>query len=46
MRCVVALSLPEDMCKEVEQQMKKHKFANKSEFIRHVLRYWLENNKK
>ncbi|MFA6537079.1 MAG: hypothetical protein WCT18_01635 [Patescibacteria group bacterium] len=22
--------------------MKKHKFENKSEFVRHVLRYWIE----
>lgn len=45
MRCVVTISLPEDMCTEVEKQMKKLKFENKSEFIRFLLRYWLERNK-
>jgi metal-responsive CopG/Arc/MetJ family transcriptional regulator len=45
MRCVVSLSLPEDLCKEVQNQMKKHKFTSKSEFIRHILRYWLQHNK-
>lgn len=43
MRCVVTLSLPEELCEEVEKQMKKHKFNNKSEFIRHILRFWLNN---
>ncbi|MBT5337857.1 ribbon-helix-helix protein, CopG family [Candidatus Falkowbacteria bacterium] len=46
MRCVVTISLPEEMCKEVAKQMKKHKFVSKSEFMRHVLRFWLENNGK
>lgn len=46
MRCIVTLSLPEDLCREVEKQMKKHKFSSKSEFMRHILRYWLEKNKK
>lgn len=45
MRCVVTLSLPKDLCQEVERQMKKHKFSCKSEFMRHVLRFWLENKK-
>lgn len=45
MRCVVTISLPEDMCQEVEKQMKEHRFANKSEFIRHVLRFWIDNKK-
>jgi len=42
MRCVVSLSLSKDLCQEVEKQMKKLKFENKSEFIRYLLRYWLE----
>ena len=45
MRCVVTISLPEELCQEVQKQMKKRKFSNKSEFIRHVLRYWLEKEK-
>jgi len=45
MRCIVTISLPDDLCHEVEKQMKKHRFENKSEFIRHILRYWLANNK-
>ena len=46
MRCVVSLSLPKEMCQEVEKQMKKLKFENKSEFIRFLLRYWLEQQSK
>lgn len=45
MRCIVSLSLPEELCQEVEKQMKKHKFSSKSEFIRYILRFWLEHNK-
>jgi Arc/MetJ-type ribon-helix-helix transcriptional regulator len=44
MRCIVSLSLPEELCEEVEVQMKKHKFTSKSEFIRHIIRFWLKNN--
>jgi len=44
MRCVVTISLSDDLCVEVEKQMKKHKFENKSEFIRHILRFWINNN--
>ena len=46
MRCVVTLSLPEELCQEVEKQMKEHKFYSKSEFMRHILRFWLKNNNK
>lgn len=45
MRCVVTISLPEDLCQEVEKQMKAKRYENKSEFIRYVLRYWLEKEK-
>jgi len=45
MRCVVTISLPQELCQEVEKQMKKHKYTSKSEFIRHVVRFWLENKK-
>lgn len=45
MRCVVSISLPEDLCTEVEKQMKKYKFSSKSEFVRFLLRFWLENKK-
>ena len=44
MRCILSLSLPSDLCEEVEKQMKKHKFSSKSEFIRHIIRFWLKNN--
>jgi Arc/MetJ-type ribon-helix-helix transcriptional regulator len=45
MRCVVTISLPEELCQEIEKEMKINKFDNKSEFIRHILRFWLKNNK-
>jgi len=45
MRCTVSISLPSDLCQEVEKQMKERKFENKSEFIRYVLRYWLDREK-
>lgn len=46
MRCVVSLSLPRELCQEVEKQMKEMKFASKSEFLRYILRFWLENKNK
>ena len=46
MRCVVTISLPKELCQEIDKQMKKYKFENKSEFIRHVVRFWLEENNK
>jgi Arc/MetJ-type ribon-helix-helix transcriptional regulator len=46
MRCAVTISLPEELCEEVEKQMKKYKFSNKSEFIRYLVRFWLENKDK
>jgi len=45
MRCAVTISLPKELCSEVEKKMKELKFENKSEFIRHVLRFWLAKNK-
>ncbi len=45
MRCVVTLSLPKELCEEGEKQMKKNHFDNKSEFVRHVLRFWLDSEK-
>lgn len=38
MRTVVNISLPEVLAKEVEREVRKGKFASKSEFFRHVLR--------
>ncbi|HMB25802.1 MAG TPA: ribbon-helix-helix domain-containing protein [Patescibacteria group bacterium] len=45
MRCVVTLSLPEELCREMDKQMKKNHFSNKSEFMRHIFRYWLAEQK-
>ena len=38
MRTIVNISLPEVLAKEVEREVRKGKFASKSEFFRHVLR--------
>jgi len=46
MRCVVSISLDEKLCEEVEKQMKKYKYSNKSEFVRYLLRFWLNNKDK
>ena len=42
MRSIVNISLPEEMLKDVEREVKKGKFASKSEFFRSVLRFWEE----
>jgi putative addiction module CopG family antidote len=42
MRTVINISLPEPMAKEVEKEVKKGKFASKSEFFRNLLRMWEE----
>jgi len=42
MRCIITLSLPKELCEELEKQMKKYKFSSKSEFMRHIFRFWLE----
>ncbi len=41
----MTISLPKELCTEMEKQMKKYKFSNKSEFIRYMVRFWLENKK-
>ena len=40
MRNVINISLPECSVKFVESEVKKGKFATKSEFFRHLLRVW------
>lgn len=42
MRKIVNISLSEELAKNVEREMKKGKFATKSEFFRHLLRLWEE----
>lgn len=37
------ISLPEELNKLVEREVKSGKFASKSEFIRNLLRNWEEN---
>ena len=46
MRCIVSLSLPKTLCEEIEREMKELKIENKSEFIRHLLRFYVQNKKK
>jgi len=42
MRKIVNISLPEELNKLMEKEVKKGKFASKSEFIRSLLRIWAE----
>lgn len=43
MRNIVNISLPKEMVKAVEENMKESNYATKSEFFRALLRMWLEN---
>ena len=38
MRNIINISLPKEMAKAVERDVKKGKFASTSEYIRHLLR--------
>ena len=38
MRSIINISLPEQMTKMVEREVKKGGFSTKSEFFRHILR--------
>lgn len=38
MRSVINISLPAESVRDVEAEVKKHKFASKSEFFRYLLR--------
>jgi Arc/MetJ-type ribon-helix-helix transcriptional regulator len=40
MRKIVNISLPAELNREVEKEVKEGKFASKSEFFRHILRFW------
>ncbi len=40
MRNVINISLPRDMVRTVEREVKGGGFASKSEFFRHLLRLW------
>ncbi len=42
MRNIVNISLPAELSKEVEKMVKRGDFATKSEFFRHLLRLWKE----
>lgn len=44
MRSIVNISLPEHLTHVVDQAVKSGKFSTKSEFFRHVLRLWIEND--
>lgn len=43
MRSVINISLPQEMNKSIEKELKKGRFATKSEFFRMLTRLWLEN---
>jgi len=40
MRDVINISMPAEMVKNVNMEIKKGNFASKSEFFRHLLRMW------
>lgn len=40
MRDVINISMPSEMVKDVNMEIKSGKFASKSEFFRHLLRLW------
>ncbi len=42
MRAIINISLPEELNKVVDREVKKGKFATKSEFFRNLLRLWEE----
>ena len=44
MRTIVNISLPSEMSLVINQMVASGKFASKSEFIRSLLRDWMENN--
>ena len=43
MRSVINISLPENMVKIVEKEVKRSGFSTKSEFFRSLIRMWEEN---
>ena len=43
MRSIVNISLPEELNNDVEKAVKEGRFATKSEFFRHLLRLWKED---
>ena len=42
MRAILNISLPKPMVEEIEAEVTLGNFATKSEFFRHVLRFWKE----
>lgn len=44
MRTIVNISLPNEMSLVIDRMVASGKFASKSEFIRSLLRDWMENN--
>ncbi|MEK7669370.1 MAG: ribbon-helix-helix domain-containing protein [Patescibacteria group bacterium] len=40
MRDIINISMPAEMVKDVNMEIKKGNFASKSEFFRHLLRMW------
>lgn len=40
MRNIVNISLPDQMARQIQVEVKKGHFASKSEFFRHLIRLW------
>lgn len=41
MRSIVNISLPAEMTKDIEREVRRLKFGSKSEFMRHLIREWV-----
>ncbi|HTK03565.1 MAG TPA: ribbon-helix-helix domain-containing protein [Alphaproteobacteria bacterium] len=42
MRAILNISLPKQMVEEIETEVSMGNFSTKSEFFRHILRWWKE----
>ena len=40
MRTIINISMPPELVRDMNMEVKKGKFASKSEFFRHLLRMW------
>lgn len=43
MRAIVNISLPAEMNREMQKAVKQYHFASKSEFVRALMREWMQN---
>lgn len=46
MRKTINISLPDEMKKEIDREVKKGHFSSRSEFFRHLMREWKQSTMK